>query len=86
MSSHSVRMCRFAWRRLRGGGEGSIKMMAVLGKEGRVGQVIVPVYGPIFGLISTLGITDDGAGALILTVLPHRCPLGLIPIQLRSHL
>jgi hypothetical protein len=45
MSSHSVRVCRFAWRRLRGGGEGSIKMMAVLGKEGRVGQVIVHSYG-----------------------------------------
>jgi len=45
MSSHSVRVCRFAWRRLRGGGEGSIKMMAVLGKEGRVGQVIVHTYG-----------------------------------------
>jgi len=46
MSSHSVRVYRFAWRRLRGDGEGSIKMMAVLGKEGRVGQVVVPTCAP----------------------------------------
>ncbi len=41
---------------------------------------------PIFSLISTLGITNDGAGAPILTVLLHQCPLGLIPILLRSDL
>ena len=46
MSSHPIRVCRFAWRRLRGDGEGSIKMMTVLGKEGRVGQVVVPACAP----------------------------------------
>jgi hypothetical protein len=35
---------------------------------------------PILTLLSTLWITNDGAGAPLLTVLPHQCPLDLIPI------